>query len=791
MSKPRCEHEKRKNSNGSAFLHFRICFIARRGNPALPSFLPFRCPLAFSHTIHDILVAIEARLSSIDSFSYCHFCLLQFDTISLFATMARGRKGNKRGGDKKAASPYKEEQPEEVWDLLRVLPESDTTVCSGKGCQRKAVAVWSNNLEPVDVWNGCEECQMEEFGGWPQGIEIPTYLSSVASPDANDSEDTSSGDKTSVDNALSITSSDKTSDASAVASDDGFALASDDDDAAEGTKQELSDEAATANDTAETASDDVGTTPDKDTSDVDAMPDKDAALPVASTQASSSAQNRDDKADTEEAEDGGDDTEEAEDSEEGDANADGDEDEWEMIEVMSEESLAKEQVLCSSEDCENPACVVYRSSNKATGKWRGCWDCQDEHFGGWPEDFSTEVPLSCISLSHMRALAKHCSRKKNPEMPNYPYSDTQSSPVPPSGKTGNKSLVTPSPYPPANNKKSAHAMSLHQKWQKEAEKFGGPNARIVVQKPAAKKIILDFLLDEFRPMNITSIHQGLKCIVPSPVLSSCLHDMCALNVNPFDEDSDDEGDAPKSNKNSSSSANDPFVGTVSYKYGKGGDAKNLSSILYYADYTKQKNQGDPDPVESSAIATDLSMVENEVLAMETEHNRLAAETAKLLSEPTNEDAEQQLATEVPLVDELRAQVEEARKLKVNEKQRKSLTKASASMAAEWRKRKRLCTEFLIWIDEATEGTCNMKKILKGDGQFYCESDEMAIATAKAAEESKKKKALLGRCRNKKGKFNAGVSSDSSSSSSPLADSNFIGVTMNSQGLVERVYLEDS
>ena len=83
------------------------------------------------------------------------------------------------------------------------------------------------------------------------------------------------------------------------------------------------------------------------------------------------------------------------------------------------------------------------------------------------------------------------------------------------GKKNGKSTVTPSPAvglaaakaPAVSNKPSKQALEYHRKWQEAAEAMGGPQARIVVAKGAAKKIIFDFLNDAFRPMNITQIYK--------------------------------------------------------------------------------------------------------------------------------------------------------------------------------------------------------------------------------------------------------------------------------------------
>ena len=52
---------------------------------------------------------------------------------------------------------------------------------------------------------------------------------------------------------------------------------------------------------------------------------------------------------------------------------------------------------------------------------------------------------------------------------------------------------------------SKNAILSHRKWQAEAEKQGGPNAKIVVNKPEAKRIILEMLHDELTPMDINEM----------------------------------------------------------------------------------------------------------------------------------------------------------------------------------------------------------------------------------------------------------------------------------------------
>lgn len=61
--------------------------------------------------------------------------------------------------------------PNEVWDLIRTVKRGELIPCFQKGCKKFAVVAWATNLAPDMLWYGCIGCQMEEFGGWPEGME--------------------------------------------------------------------------------------------------------------------------------------------------------------------------------------------------------------------------------------------------------------------------------------------------------------------------------------------------------------------------------------------------------------------------------------------------------------------------------------------------------------------------------------------------------------------------------------------------------------------------------------------
>lgn len=85
----------------------------------------------------------------------------------------RGKKDTKDKGlismETQKVSQKEGDKETEVWDLKHVLTRNhEQVVCRTPGCNVHAVAVWVSNLEPNDEWPSCEECQLQDFGGWPE-----------------------------------------------------------------------------------------------------------------------------------------------------------------------------------------------------------------------------------------------------------------------------------------------------------------------------------------------------------------------------------------------------------------------------------------------------------------------------------------------------------------------------------------------------------------------------------------------------------------------------------------------
>lgn len=204
-----------------------------------------------------------------------------------------------------------------------------------------------------------------------------------------------------------------------------------------------------------------------------------------------------------------------------------------------------------------------------------------------------------------------------------------------------------------------------------------------------------------------------------------------------------------------------FAGSLFFKAGK-----SVTSSLYYVDYNKIKEMSSE---ERGELAGRLANTKAEHDHMVLTLKQVDTKTAQLLLEPTNDKLIELLNNLEKNVAILTEKVHDAKALTINEPQKKKLKRQIQYMAGQYRKRKRLCCSFLSSLEEISDGTISKKKCLKGDGQIALDSDESAneamIAYVRSKKRSKKNKASL-------------------------ADENFVGVTLDSQQMVKRVYIKD-
>ena len=245
--------------------------------------------------------------------------------------------------------------------------------------------------------------------------------------------------------------------------------------------------------------------------------------------------------------------------------------------------------------------------------------------------------------------------------------------------------------------------------------------------------------------------------------------------NPFVDSDKDEDSTEKP------SSHEPYEASLTFKPGK-----KQSTNLYYVDHTKLKGL---DHHERDALFQDCATATAEKDALQQRLKLLTDKGNKLLSEPTNEEIEELLETEGKVVSALQGQVEEAKKLQINQKHKEKTKRNIQKMAAQWRKRKRMCMDFLINMEEITDGSVRATKCFSGDGQMALDSDD---AVAKAAIEFEKKKRSRGNSGsiNKPRKVLKSRISQNASSNASLADESFVAVNLDSQHNVIRVYVDE-
>jgi len=59
----------------------------------------------------------------------------------------------------------------ESWGMEQQYAPHIFVPCEGNCCLKRAVAQWIVVEDPSQKWSGCQECQEDEFDGWPDGYE--------------------------------------------------------------------------------------------------------------------------------------------------------------------------------------------------------------------------------------------------------------------------------------------------------------------------------------------------------------------------------------------------------------------------------------------------------------------------------------------------------------------------------------------------------------------------------------------------------------------------------------------
>uniref|UniRef100_A0A7R9ZKT6 Uncharacterized protein n=1 Tax=Craspedostauros australis TaxID=1486917 RepID=A0A7R9ZKT6_9STRA len=282
------------------------------------------------------------------------------------------------------------------------------------------------------------------------------------------------------------------------------------------------------------------------------------------------------------------------------------------------------------------------------------------------------------------------------------------------------------------------------------------------------------------------------------------------NANPFDVNSDDDDGKenrdgrrsqgqPRQDTHKKAPSSDALCGSVVYKPGR-----SLNASLYYFDHGKKPGLS---PSEQGELASKLAVSTAKRDALEDELNATLFSTRKLANEPTNLDLETRLDEHESTVSQYRIEVEDARKLQVNQEHKARTKRKITKMTTVWRSRKRICLDFMNHLEEVTDGMVSARKCFKGDGQISLDSDEVVRDGAIRFEKDKRdRKRMLGdrmktnALRASHAKLMAGSSLKGPRSAqhskratgamaSDLANPDFVAVMLNSQGHVQRVHLD--
>ena len=401
-----------------------------------------------------------------------------------------GRKSKASSGDNtkaskkvKVSAPEEEKVDDEVeeeddigpWDGIRVIVEH--VICRSDGCEHRATATWISQ-KTGDEWDMCDECQMRDFGECYTDKVTPELVEQDQSQDIHHD-----------------TSPTQTCDAQGAPFDaveqSDVNMTTNADEPNSSTKVE-EEHPTVSEESCRTES------PSLDSSETMEIEQEPAGNGSPTGPAVTQTQE-----DTHSLSDG-----EATDGQ------------YDLKKIFSLHDLQKEDTICCSrDDCGLPAFGLYVNNVNPKDRWYYCLDCQEDDFDGWPP--VEDLPIKYMDPEHLKIMALKCSSRKNPYMPIFQTPSPQKNQdsianfVTPSSPKDNSALVHAKEIGPSKSIGKAKAIEAHKKWLEAAQAMGGSDARIVVSKPAAKKLIFDYLYDSFQPMNITQIFKvrSSSCIM--------------------------------------------------------------------------------------------------------------------------------------------------------------------------------------------------------------------------------------------------------------------------------------
>lgn len=236
---------------------------------------------------------------------------------------------NNKDNEKVSSQSNQDSETPELWDAVEVVTKGNIP-CRMEQCRENAVVVWASNLKPEDLWPMCEDCQLEQFGGWPDGME-PSNKSSQRLP----SQDDIKGLCNSTDECCELPT---------------VTPAKDPDD--KGDTVMITSSSDNSDDSSESSNNSSGReTPLAVDNNPIVLQKEKESVSQDDVRNSSSQQNEvDDEVECEEV--------------------------WDLKGILSMESINENPIKCSTEKCLLPAACYYVSNLKPLSKWYTCLDCQ-------------------------------------------------------------------------------------------------------------------------------------------------------------------------------------------------------------------------------------------------------------------------------------------------------------------------------------------------------------------------------------------------------------------------------
>ena len=280
--------------------------------------------------------------------------------------------------------------------------------------------------------------------------------------------------------------------------------------------------------------------------------------------------------------------------------------------------------------------------------------------------------------------------------------------------------------------------------------------------------------------------QALKAVVPNPILKNCLDDMVRYNwdhENPFDTDHDDDAEEfSEISKFNLAKKFDIYDGSILLKSGR-----TSNNTLYFTNYDALPNNGyEMKQDERNLFKIKLHTVKRDEESMKNKFDEIEKETRKLHSEPTNEVLDMKIYDLEKFIVVINSKLDELREYEENEKKKIKIQKSINRFSTFWRKRRKLTIDFLIMMEECTDGSVTVKKCLKGDSPIEIESDESHLQGALEWAKMKRQRQITASSKQYAKKRKKYLDKDEGFQ----PDQTFVGMKLDMKGNCKRVYSDD-